>query len=106
MRQYGRDDIDYETWYTPWMKLLAKTCSKESLEGKLFGNSLNAKKAGLYHLRAIEGSCSMQGNSSRRASTRNAVAALGEFGISLRGALEIYELFPEKTKEAIEGSKK
>lgn len=99
MRQYGREDIDYETWYSDWMKRLAKTCTLEDLEIQLNGRKSEANKASQAHLRAIEASTSMSSNSSRRAHARNTVAAAGDAAIALRGAIEIYELFPEHTKQ-------
>ncbi len=39
----------------------------------------------------------MTGCSARRAHTKNIAAAAGDTAIALRGALEIYDLFPEHT---------
>jgi len=97
-RQYGRDDVDFDTWYTPWMKSIAGNYTRPEIEKKLGVASFASAKAAQSHLRAIQASGSMQGNSSRRASTKNVVAASGEEVIALRGALEIHELFPEKAK--------
>lgn len=97
MRQYGRDDVDYETWYSPWMKRLALSNTREELELRLHGCKADAERAGMVHLRAIEATTSMTGCSARRAHARNVVAAAGDTAIALRGALEIYELFPEHT---------
>lgn len=99
MRQYEREDIDYEIWYSDWMKRLAKIHSLEELERQLYGRAAEANKASMAHLRAIEASSSMSSNSSRRAHARNTVAAAGDAAIALRGAIEIYELFPEHTKQ-------
>ena len=41
----------------------------------------------------------MTSQSQRRAQSGNVVAAAGEEKIAVRGALEIYDLFPEHTKE-------
>ena len=99
-RSYGRDDVVYETWYTTWMKLLAKKHTRAELEQLLGIKTTEAKIAADAHLRTIEKSGSMLGYSSRKASARNVVAAAGEYKIALRGALEIYDLFPEHTKDS------
>lgn len=103
MRQYERSDIDYESWYSPWMKLLAKSRTRAELEFMLLGTSAEAAAAAHSHRRAIEASASMDGCASRRAALRNVVAAAGDKAIALRGALEIYELFPEHTAAGVAG---
>lgn len=103
MRQYERHDVDYETWYSPWMKRLAKTHTRAELEFMLLGASAEATKAGYSHLRAIEASASMDGCASRRAALRNVVSAAGDKAIALRGAIEIYDLFPEHTAAGVSG---
>lgn len=90
--------IDFETWYSPWMKTLAANYSKGDLEKRLPNVSFSAKAAAKSHLRAIQATGSMSGNSARRAHSRNVVSALGEEAIAIRGAIEIHELFPEKAK--------
>lgn len=102
-RQYGREDINYETWYSDWMKLLARTKTRAEIETLLGVKTVEAKKAGLAHLRTIEKAHSMLGNSSRKAAARNVVAAAGDYKLALAGALEIYDLFPEHTLEAKQG---
>jgi len=97
MRKYGREDVDYATWYTPWMKTLAQH-TKEQLEQRLYGAAKDAGKAAQTHLRAIERTSSMQSASAARAHSRNTVAAAGELNGALSGALEIHELFPEHAK--------
>ena len=98
-RQYGREDVNYSTWYTDWMKLLAKKYTRVELERLLGIKTVEAKKAGDSHLRSIEKSTSMAGNSSKKAAARNVVVAAGDYKIALAGALEIYDLFPEHTLE-------
>lgn len=100
MRQYGREDVDYETWYSPWMKQLARTYTREQLENRYCGASHDAERAARVHLRAIDATHSMAGCSARRAHARNVTAALGEEKIAIAGALEIYDLFPEHTADA------
>ena len=99
VRQYGREDIDYATWYSDWMKLLARTKTRKELEQLLGIKTVEVKRASKAHLRAIEQSTSMQGRSQARAQAGNVVAATGDYKIALSGALEIYDLFPEYTKE-------
>jgi hypothetical protein len=98
MRQYTRDDVEFSSWYTPWMKSLAANYSKEELQNKLGKSSYTASKAASRHLAAIDATSSMAGQSARRAHARNCVSAAGEEGIALRGAIEIHDLFPEMAK--------
>lgn len=98
-RQYGRDDVVFADWYNPWMKLLARTHTVAELESMLQGASADATKHAGQHLRAIQKTGSMTGNSSARAHARNNVAASGDKKIALQGALEIHELFPEHAKD-------
>ena len=98
-RKYGREDVEYSTWYTPWMKTLAAQYSREQLEAQICGAGKEAAQAAKTHLRAIERTASMQGSSAARAHGRNAVAAAGERKLSINGAIEIHELFPEHAKQ-------
>lgn len=98
MRQYEREDVEYETWYSAWMKRLAKAHTKEELEAMSEGKKVAANNAAHQHLRAIQKSSSMGGNSMARAHSRNCVAAAGDYAIALDGAIEIHELFPEEAK--------
>lgn len=99
-RQYGRDDVVYADWYNPWMKLLARSHTVFELQSMLGGASVDSVKYAGQHLRAIQKTGSMTGNSAARAHARNNVAASGEKKIALQGALEIHELFPEHAKDA------
>ena len=90
--------IDFDTWYSPWMKTLAANYSKEELENRLLKTKFAAKSAGLSHLNAIKATGSMTGSSARRAHARNVVSSLGEEAIAISGALEIHNFFPEKAK--------
>ena len=94
-RQYGRDDVEYETWYSTWAKTLASNYTRGQLEERLYGVSVAGKKAAASHLRAIDATHSMQSQSARRANTRNVVAASGDERLAISGAIEIHELFPE-----------
>lgn len=98
-RQYGREDVDFATWYSPHTKQLAKIHTRAELERRLGGVRSEGARAARSHLRAIEATGSMQGQSQRRAQARNSTAAAGDLAIALRGALEIYDLFPEHTKD-------
>ena len=101
-RQYGREDVDYTTWYSDWMKALARQNTIEELEAMLCGKQREASKAAASHHRAIQRSTSMNSNSAARAHARNSTAAAGESAIAIRGALEIHELFPEHAKQGEE----
>ena len=67
MRQYGRDDVPFDTWYSPWMKQLAATRTRAELEALLHGKRSEASKAARSHLRSIQATASMSGQSMRRA---------------------------------------
>lgn len=82
------------------MKRLALTLTRAEIEGRLGIASASATKAAASHLRAIQATGSMTGNSQRRAHARNVTAAYGDEKIALSGALEIYDLFPQFTKSA------
>lgn len=97
-RQYGREDVDYATFYTPWMQSLALNHTREELERMALMKSAESHRGAASHLRAIQKSSSMQGNSSTRAQTRNVMAAAGDAVYAARGALEIHDLFPEFAK--------
>lgn len=92
---------DYETWYSDWMKKLAKWHTKSDLEKKLVGVSYQLPKAARSHLAAIRKTSSMQGNSQRRAQAKNCVAAYGEEKIAINGALEIHDLFPQHARQEV-----
>jgi hypothetical protein len=96
-------ELNYETWYPDWSKQLALQYTKAELidEFEKVGGALRASTAS--HLRAIEKSTSMQGNSQHRAQARNVVASQGEYKINLGCALDIYKNFPEHTKEGKRG---
>ena len=106
MRQYSRDDIEYETWYSRWHKRLALEHTRSELAGLFNKADSNAKKASCSHLRAVQATASMTGCSQRRAQARNTVFAASELKMAVDAALEIYELFPEHTKEASDNRKK
>ncbi len=92
--------IDYETWYSPWMKQLASNYSLKELEKRLGKNRSSSDKATKSHLNAIQKSISMNSNSMRRAHARNVVSAIGEERIAINGAIEIHKLFPDKVKKS------
>lgn len=98
MRNYSREEIDYSTWYSSWMKSLAKDHTINELQVMLNGNDKTLKSATKSHLSAIEKTASMQGRSQHRAQSRNCAAAAGDKAIAIAGAIEIHELFPEHAK--------
>lgn len=94
-RQYGRSDVDYETWYSPWSKDLARQNSRTSLLrmlGIVSGGLLLATKT---HHAAVAEATSMTSKSQRRAQARNVVALACDHKMAITGALEIHDLFPE-----------
>ena len=93
--------MEYKDWYSNWMKMLAKKHTKEELNAKYDRACGEARRHGAMHLKAIQKSNSMAGNSQHRAQARNCVAASGEYKIALSGAIEIHELFPEHTANEI-----
>lgn len=97
-RQYGRDDVAFASFYSDWMKTLARTKTKAELERLLTGKQLEASRASRSHLRAIESTTSMQSQSMRRAHSGNVCAAAGDYAIAISGAIEIHELFPEHAR--------
>lgn len=99
-RQYGREDVDYDTFYTDFMKHLAKTYTKEELLDKLNKETNTIKKATKTHLVSIEKSTSMRSNSSSRASSRQSVSGHSLNISYISGALEIHDLFPEFAKKS------
>jgi hypothetical protein len=98
--KYGRTDVDYETWYSAWSKRLAKSLTKEEIEGRSGMARKEASRASSSHLRAIKKTHSMTGNSQARAQSGNVVRAAGEEMLALSGAWEIHLLFPEHAKQA------
>ena len=93
--QYTRDDVNYETWYSDWMKQLANRYTVDELN-KMHGIAKSeAEHGSQVHLRAIQKSTSMQSNSQHRAQARNVVSAAGDTAIAVMGAIEIHYLFPE-----------
>jgi len=100
MRKYGRGDIEYATWYSRWHKQLALQYTRDELNKMEKKAAERSKKAASYHLKAIQASTSMMGCSQRRAQTRNSLARESELRLAVEAAIEIYELFPEHTKEA------
>lgn len=97
MRQYTKEDIDYNVWYSDWAKRLALTNSLEDLKTKLTQADSKRNSLSSSHLKAIEKSTSMTSNSQRRAQTRNSMSGNYELYTALISAIEIYELFPEYT---------
>lgn len=98
--QYGRDDVDYSSWYSDWMRRLARQHTIDDLARMLLGTRAESHQAAARHLRAVEASHSMSGQSMRRAHARNVVVASGDTAIALRGAIEIHALFPEHARPA------
>jgi len=97
-RKYGRDDVSYDTWYSPWMQRLAKSHTRDELVRMLGTAGDEAARAASSHLGAIARTTGMQSQSQRRAQTGNLTRAAGDRAIAIRGALEIHDLFPEHAR--------
>ena len=98
MRKYGRNDVEYEIWYSTWMKRLAKQKTRKELETELSRIEGRLSRETSAHLDAINKTTSMSGNSMARAHSRNNVSCSGDYSIALSGAIEIHDLFPEEAK--------
>ena len=97
--KYTRGDVNYDTWYTEYMKQLAKNYTAEELEKMYYKAKGDAKRGSLTHLRAIEKTHSMTSNSQARAQAGNVVKAASEQATAIIGAIEIHYLFPEMGKQ-------
>lgn len=98
-RKYGRADVDYESWFSEWSKMLARRMTRSEILREMGVAQKETSRAAKSHHEAIKKTTSMSSNSQRRAHARNVVAASGEYHIALSGALEIHDLFPENAKE-------
>lgn len=85
--------------YSDWSRQLAKNYSRAELESRLRKLGGELERSTAAHLRAIERTSSMQSQSQARAQTGNVVRANGEERMALQNALEIYDNYPERTKE-------
>lgn len=83
--------------YSAWARLLASSASdSKELQRRLVRAERATERAKEAHMRAVQRTTSMQGQSSRRAQTRSSMVASHEEANALRDALEIRRLFPEK----------
>jgi len=85
----GREDIDFETWYTPWEKLWARAYTAEELQTKLRDAEAEARVAAKNRFHIIWHTHTL-GNA------KNFSASDSDYAIALRGAIEIHRLFPEE----------
>ena len=98
-RQYGRSDIDYKTWYSDYARLLAVSKTYKELIELRTKENIKLELLTISHERSIKKTGSMSGNASNRAKSRNSVSGSSDTIFALNAAIEIYELFPEYTKE-------
>jgi len=96
--QYTRDEVNFDTWYGAWHKHLAATHTEAELFAMLGGASADGARSSAQHLRAIDKTHSMGGNSAARAHARNVTAAAGDTALAICAAIEIHRLFPERAK--------
>lgn len=90
---------DYNTWYSAYSKHLAITHSDSELFEMFVDIDEQLSSATATHLRAIEKSHSIQGNSQHRAQAGNVVRGLSQEKSSVVSAREIHKLFPQYTKQ-------
>lgn len=85
--------------YPEFSRNLSKNYTKMELKNVF--NSLFSKQVNLNrkHLNDIDKSTSSQGNSWNKAQSRNSMAGNKEQADSYKWAIEIYNFYPEKTKE-------
>ena len=88
--QYGRDEIDYDTWFSDQSKALAKDHTVDELRQMLGEASDDADRLSRANLEARNRA------TDRAQQTYNAVAAEGQRALAVRGALRIHELFPDR----------
>ena len=81
--------------YSEWSRLLAKNYSLGQLRARLAQVEHATEKAKGAHLRSIQNTTSMAGQSQRRAHSRNAMVGSYEESCALRDAIAIQESFPE-----------
>lgn len=87
--------------YSDWSRLIAKNYTRAEIE-KEVGITNNARgKLADSHRRAIEKSTSMQSSAQGRAQSGNAMRGNYERFNAHKNALEIYDYYPEKTKEGV-----
>jgi hypothetical protein len=91
--QYGRDDIDYETWYSDHAKRLAASYTAAELRAKLG----EARDTGERYSRQWLNARNQQTNRVHETSLH--AAAAGQDAMAIRSALEIHVLFPEHGKQ-------
>lgn len=87
------------TDYSEWARSLAASCSRKEIQKMLSAAGADLTRSVQSHLRAIQKTGSMQGNSGARAMSRNCVEGAGEKKRACENALEIYRFYPERTKE-------
>ena len=85
--------------YSQFSRQLARTYTRAELEKQAARLEGNRSRLNASHLRAIEATGSMTGQSQRRAQSRNAMTGNMEDLKFRQDALEIYDLYPGQTKE-------
>lgn len=91
--------INYETWYGPFQKTLAKDYTRPELEKMLSENKKKIKKATESHLNTIRRSSSMQSNAQGRAHSRSTVSLYSQTISNIECAIDIHINFPEYAKK-------
>jgi hypothetical protein len=85
--------------YSEWSRQIARSSTRKEIEKELGICDCQRGKLGESHLAAIEKTTSMQSNSQRRAQSGNVLRGNYERMQAYKNALEIYDYYPEKSKE-------
>jgi len=85
--------------YSEWSRQIAMNYTRKEIKKELGICDRQRGKLGESHRAAIEKTTSMQSNSQRRAQSGNSLRGNYERSQAYKNALEIYEFYPEKTKE-------
>lgn len=85
--------------YSKWSRDIAESCTREEIKKEIGVTDSKRKNLSSSHLSAIERSHSMNGNSQRRAQSRNSMVGNYEKHSAYKNALEIYCYYPEQTKD-------
>lgn len=85
--------------YSDWSRQIAKHYTREEIEKEFNKCARQRGKLAESSLKSIQKTTSMQSNSQRRAQSGNALTGNYERMQAYKNALEIYDYYPEKTKE-------
>lgn len=87
--------------YSDWSRSIARNYTRDEIIREINKLEKGTGKITESHLSAIKKTTSMQSRSQARAQSGNVVIANYERKQAYKNALEIYDFYPEKTKEGI-----